>query len=169
MSDGILPPREGLIPGTWKYRDPSRLGGIVDNPRPAARWSSRYVGMRMIEAHRVLARVPARIMPRQFGTSWPQFRQEAEPIDESDASVVEEHNHVVFGASAEDIARMSQAIEWPMQFLSGDVSAAQDVNLWASQMTVEEFEKIDDGAADVPWAGLSRIAAALNAARIVVR
>src|SRR3954467_6628340 len=52
-----MPPRAGLLPGTWKMIDPSRLGGIVDRPRAPARWSARHVGMRLIEAHRILKRL----------------------------------------------------------------------------------------------------------------
>lgn len=170
MSYGILPPRDGLIPGTWKYVDPSRLGGIVDKPRLPALWTPRHVGMRMIEAHRVLARVPMRILPKQFGTAWPTMPEEDTALIERDsAGFVEERNRVQIGASAGDIARMSEALQWPMQFLSSWPATAADVNRWASQLTEEEFEKIDDGSADVPWDGLRLIAAALVAARVVVR
>jgi hypothetical protein len=166
--DGLLPPREGLIPGTWKYADASRLGGIVDRPRLPARWSARHVGMRMIEAHRILARVPMNIWPKQFGTAWPTVREEKKPLMEQ-ASSGKERNRVQIGASADEIALMSEALSWPMQFLSSWAATAADINRWASQMTVEEFEKVDDGSADVPWDGLRTIAAALNAAGQVVR
>jgi hypothetical protein len=56
-----------------------------------------------------------------------------------------------------------------MQFLSNQSALARDVNLWAWQITEEEFERIDDGDLSVPWSGLQTIADCLNAATEVVR
>jgi hypothetical protein len=166
----IEPPREGLIPGTWKVMDPTRLGSIVDRPRMPSQWTPRHVGMRLIEAHRVLARVPMNLWPKQYGTAWPSFPQEAPALkDRGDRRFVSDRNRTVMGASADEIDRMSEAICWPLQFLSASQLTAADVNLWCSQVTEEEFEKIADGDLSVPWDGLQMIADALNTAGEVVR
>jgi hypothetical protein len=157
-----LPPRDGLIPGTWKMVDPGRLG-LIDRPRLPSVWSSRHVGNRLIEAYRVVARMPARIWPKQFGSAWPEVVREWGDAPRNSRSWNSR------GAGADEIARCSQAISWPLQYLSHRPALARDVNLWASQITEEEFEKIDDGDLSIPWDGLQMIAACLNAAKEVVR
>lgn len=158
----LAPPREGLIPGTWKMMDPSRIGGIVDQPRRPLRWNPRHVGMRLIEAHRTLKYLPMNLRPAAVKTAWPMHDQE--PVE----GAVEEGN-VKVDPSAEQIALMEQAICWPMRFLGESMLSAGDVNRWAGQLTVEEFEKIEDGHHSVPWHELRAIAGALNAAREIVR
>ncbi|MDA4834838.1 hypothetical protein NY536_25715, partial [Enterobacter hormaechei] len=68
-------------------------------------------------------------------------------------------------ASADEMARCTEAIAWPLQFLSARGEIARDVNYWAAELTEEEFERIDDGDLRVPWDALQMIADALNAAR----
>ncbi|MGC2778050.1 MAG: hypothetical protein WA418_20675, partial [Bradyrhizobium sp.] len=126
-----LPPRDGLIPGTWRMIDPARLGGVVDRPRAPTRWTGRHVGMRLIEAHRTLKRLPMNTRPASMKTAWPVH--EVEPIE----GTVEEGSVKVDPTSVE-IGLMEQAIGWPMQFLSSEPAKASDVNLWASQVKVEE-------------------------------
>jgi hypothetical protein len=151
----LEPPREGLIPGTWKVMDPTRLGGIVDRPRLHSRWTPRHVGMRLIEAHRTLTRLPGGGASIQ-SAPWPMYELEVAPPPAQNARLL---------ATADEIARMEQAITWPMQFLSAEPAKARDVNLWASQLTVEEFEKVEDGDNKVPWEALQMIAECLDAAR----
>lgn len=164
-----LPPRDGLIPGTYRMVDPSRQTGIVDRPRLPTRWTARHVGMRLIEAHRIVARMPGNIWPKQYGTAWPVFRQEMALADRDATFVRERNSRINIGAGADEIARTGEALCWPLQFLSATPDVARDVNLWASQITEEEFENIDDGDLAVPWEGLQMIADCLNAANEVVR
>jgi hypothetical protein len=174
--DEMVPPREGLILGTFKVMDPSRIGGILDRPRAPTVWTSRHVGNRLIEAHRILKRLPDRIGPATGGAAWPAFRQEMiEEVTKVGASAFAARANVKIKATAEEIALMNEAIGWPLQFLA-DFKAgrnyawlAADVNLWASQTTVEEFEKVKDGAKSVPWDALRLVAAGLNAAKEEVR
>lgn len=166
-SAGGAPPRDGLIPGTFKLVDVSRLGQIVDRPRLPAVWTARHVGMRLIEAHRVVARIPANILPKQFGAAWPAYRHEfgEQVIQAGAGNLFRGRNAVYRGASADEMARCTEAIAWPLQFLSAMSSAARDVNYWAAELTEEEFERIDDGDPRAPWDALQMIADALNAAR----
>lgn len=136
--------------------DPTRVGGIVDRPRAPAHWTPRHVGMRLIEAHRILKRLPMNTRPASMKTAWPI--SEPEPVEG-----IEEQNVKVEPTSIE-IARMEQAIAWPWQFISDEPWKCSDVNNWASQMKEEEFDKIDDGHKSLPWEALQLIAAALNAA-----
>jgi hypothetical protein len=163
------PPRDGLIPGTFRLLDPTRVGGIVDRPRAPRVWTGRHVGARLIEAHKVLARLPATIGPKEFGKAWPAYKHEfGEQVLQAGAgTLLFGRNAPLRGATADEVARMSEAIYWPMQFadlfLSGE---AADVNAWAADTTEEEFEHDSKGA---PWSALWRIAEALNAAREIVR
>ncbi|WP_316172112.1 MULTISPECIES: hypothetical protein [unclassified Bradyrhizobium] len=160
-TDLPMPPREGLIPGTWKLMDPSRLGGVVDRPRAPERWTPRHVGNRLIEAHRTLKRLPIKIRPASVKTAWPVFEQE--PVDS------DEDEHVKVDATAAEIELMEDAIGWPMRFLPAVFASAGDVNRWASQLKVEEFEKVEDGHHSVPWHELRAIADGLNRAGEAVR
>lgn len=166
-SAGDAPPREGLIPGTFKLVDVARLGQIVDRPRLPVVWTARHVGLRLIEAHRVVARIPANILPKQFGAAWPAYRHEfgEQVIQAGAGNLFRGRNAVYRGASADEMARCTEAIAWPLQFLSARGEIARDVNYWAAELTEEEFERIDDGDLRVPWDALQMIADALNAAR----
>lgn len=163
-----MPPREGLIPGTFKLVDPSRLGAVLDRPRLPKAWTAKHVGHRLIEAHRVLARMPATIWPKEYGAAWPDYRREwGELVVQAGAGVLHlNRSGRARGATADEVARMNEAISWPLQFLANHGYLAADVNLWAAETSEEEFENDGRGA---PWEALRIIADALNAAKEVVR
>lgn len=168
VAEQLAPPREGLIPGTYRVMDPSRVGSIVDRPRLPKAWTARHVGVRLIEAHRVLGRIPARIWPAEFGAAWPSYRHEfgEQVIQAGAGTLFSGRSPRPRGASAEEMARMSEAICWPMQFLAHDRAMAADLNWWAFDTATDDFE-FDSRSA--PWDALQFIASALNAAREPVR
>jgi hypothetical protein len=163
----IPPPREGLIPGTYKVMDPRRFSLSLLNPDPLpTRWTSRHVGTRLIEAHDVLRRMPASIWPKGYGAAWPAYKYEqGELAVQAGAGTLQMgRNLIVRTASAEEVARMSEALDWIMQFLSGcNYWSLAALNGWASSTEATPDDK------DAPTELLEFIAAALNAAKEVVR
>jgi hypothetical protein len=161
------PPREGLIPGTFTVMDPARIGTIVDRPRLPKVWTATYVGARLIEAHKVLLRLPASIWPKGYGAAWPLYKIEAgEAAIQAGAGTLAIGRHSrPRTASADAVARMNEAISWPMQYLSNRPGAAYDVNSWAADAA---FDQMDFDARSAPWVSLQIIADALNAAKEVV-
>lgn len=164
----LPPPREGLIPGTFKLVDPSRLGGVIDRARLPKAWTARHVGTRLIEAHRVLGRIPMRIWPAEYGSAWPAHQSEfSDQVVQAGAGTLfsSRRSAPPRGASAEEMARCTQAISWPLQFLMHDRAAAADLNWWAFDTATDDFE-FDSRSA--PWKTLQFIADALNAQHEVV-
>jgi len=162
--DTIEPPREGLIPGTFKIIDPSRLGaGLLDaDPLPAV-WTWRYVGVRLIEAHAVIRRLPATIWPKGYGAAWPAYKFEAGElaVQAGAGTLAMGRNIIVRTASVDEIARANEAIAWPLQFLHSEIWAAQAVNTWA----MDDDADPDTGPEDL----LQFMADKLNAAKEPVR
>lgn len=157
------PPREGLIPGTYRMVDPARLASLLDpDPLPPT-WTAEHVGKRLIEAHAVLNRVPMKLAPAGYGAMWPAYRHEAgELAHQAGAGTLAiGRNVIVRTASADEVARMNEALQWPMQFLGATPHAAEYVNWWASHSEPQEEDR--------PTSYLQIIADALNAAKEVVR
>jgi hypothetical protein len=167
-NEEVLPPREGLMPGTFKLMDPTRLGTIIDRPRLPKVWTAAYVGARLIEAHKILLRLPGTIWPKGYGTAWPLYKVEAgeAAIQYGAGTLASLSMPRPRGASADAVARMNEAISWPMQFLSNRPGAAADVNYWAADAA---FDQMDFDARSAPWVSLQVIADALNAANEPVR
>lgn len=158
------PPREGLIPGTYSLSDPDRIGQLLDRPRLPTVWKATYVGVRLIEAFRVLNKTPGTIWPKGFGAAWPAYKIEAgeAAIQAGAGTLAMGRNSIRVAPSSEAVARMNEAISWPMQFLSHRPGAAADVNNWADQAA---WDQMDFDARSAPWVELQIIADALNAAR----
>jgi hypothetical protein len=167
-AEQLAPPREGLIPGTFRLMDPERIGGIVDRPRLPKAWTARQVGIRLIEAHRVLGRIPTNVWPKEYGAAWPSYQSDFSDhvIQAGAGTLFSNRRSPPRGASAEEMARMSEAICWPMQFLSHNRTMAADLNWWAFDTATDDFEF---DARSAPWEALQFIANALNAANEVVR
>jgi len=162
------PPREGLIPGTFTVMDPARAGRLIDRPRTPKVWTASYVGARLIEAHKILMRLPGSIWPKGYGAAWPVYKVEAgEAAIQAGAGTLAIGRHSrPRTASADAVARMTESISWPMQFLANRKGAAADVNYWAADAA---WDQMDFDSRNAPWVELQIIADALNAAKEVVR
>lgn len=165
-SDAVaLPPRDGLIEGTYEVWDPVRAEArrLLLNPDPLPRsWTADHVGKRLIEAHEVLRRIPMNIWPQGYSALWPEYTHDAgELAIQAGAGTLElGRNIIIKGASAIELARMNEALLWPIQFLSiNNAWALSTLNTWASDPRDEE----------APRNLLQTIADFLNAANEVVR
>lgn len=140
-------PRPGLV-GYTPCRQP-----LVDAPPLPKAWTAAHVGVRLIEAHKVLMRLPASIWPKGFGAAWPLYKTEASEEQDLD-------RRPRLAPSAEAVARMNEAVCWPLQFLSNRPGAAADLNEWAMEAA---WGQMDFDARAAPWTSLQLIATALNA------
>lgn len=159
------PPREGLIPGTYRVLDPSRFALLDAEPLPPT-WTARHVGTRLIEAHDVLSRLPMSIWPKGYGAMWPAYSHDAgELAIQAGAGTLElGRNAVLKCASSVEVARMNESLQWAIQYLSHcNAWSLGALNYWAS------LPDADPDAKDAPTDLLEFIAAALNAAKEVVR
>ncbi|MGY3588043.1 hypothetical protein [Bradyrhizobium sp. USDA 4350] len=161
------PPREGLIPGQYRYVDPDRLGlNLLDaDPLPPS-WTPRHVGKRLIEAHDVLRRLPMNVRPQGYSALWPEYTHDfGELVVQAGAQTIAMgRNSVLKVASADEVARMNEALEWIVRFVTRmNAWAAGYLNSWASD---RDATPDDDGA---PHDLLKFIADALNEANEVVR
>jgi len=169
LSDTVdaAPPREGLIPGTYKVVDPDRLclNLLDDEPLPAS-WTPRHVGKRFIEAHDVLRRLPMNVRPQGYSALWPEYTFEpGELAIQAGAETLAIGRNVVFRtASASEVARMSQALEWIVRYLTRcNAWSLVYLNQWASSRDATPDDK------DAPVDLLEFIAAALNEAKEPVK
>lgn len=160
------PPREGLIPGTYRLIDPDRYAGSLLDPDPLPPvWTGRYVGRRLVEAMDVLRRAPERVGPKSYGAAWPSYRHEAgeHAVQAGAGTLAIGRNIVIRSVGADEAARAAEALQWPLQYLSHcNAWALLALNDWAA-----------DQEADAPPASVASmlefIANALNAAKEPVR
>jgi hypothetical protein len=168
----LSPPREGLIPGTYRLIDPARLDParlsfslLDDEPLPPA-WNARHVGRRLIEAHDVLRRLPMNVRPQGYSALWPEYQHTAGElaIQAGAQTLAIGRNAIIKTASSDEVARMNEALGWPIQFLAhANFWALSALNNWASNRDATP----DDP--DAPDDMLKFIAEALNAAREPVK
>ena len=163
------PPREGLIPGTYKVLPLDRLrSGLLDKDPLPPRWTARHVGNRLIEAMDVLRITPIGDGPKSYGAAWPAYRNEGvELAYQAGAGTLDiGRNRIVRVASAEEVARANQALQWPMQFL-------MHCNAWAlghlTRWAIAAAQGEEDRDENPPEGLLKFIAEALNAAKEPVR
>ena len=160
------PPREGLIPGTYRIVDPDRLGVLLDpDPLPPI-WTPRHVGARLIEAMEVLQCSPGRVGPKGYGAMWPAYRHESgELAHQAGAGTLAIGRNVVRRTvGADEAARANEALLWPMQFLNHvNAWALLALNYWASDPEATPEDE------DAPRDMLKFIADCLNAAKEPVR
>lgn len=150
------PARAGLMPGDYRLMPASES---ADQARAPQRWTADYVGRRMIDAHAVLRRLPMTTRPKEFGSVMPAYVHEGvELAYQAGAGTLHMgRNRVIGGTSADDVARMNEALAWPMQFLKHDADAARKVNEWAfwEPMDREEAGGRPDYALEIITKGLN--------------
>jgi hypothetical protein len=158
--------RDDLVPGDYRVVDPKRLGQLLDAPAPPKRWTGYYVGQRMAEAHATLRRLPMTVRPKEHASMWPNYRHEGvEWAHQASTGSLSDRNRVIRGTSADEVARMNEALAWPMEYLGGRPELAHAVNEWAFWERIDP----DECEADRFNEGLDIIAAALNRRKVVVR
>jgi hypothetical protein len=114
-----VPPAFELVPGdSWHP-----LSGQQAPQYVPPSWIGPHVGLRLVEALRVLRRVPMNGHPREFGNSWPQYaikfseRSQYEDDEEWKRDQASERNQIRPRPSSVEISRMELAIGWPIQYL----------------------------------------------------
>lgn len=165
----LPPPREGLIPGTYTYRDPATLAPLLDaEPLPKS-WTAYHVGRRLIDAHATLRCMPERGKPKGYGALWPAYKNEAGElaIQAGAGTLFLGRNRVRRVPSGDEVALMEEALTWVGQFLSGSNAWARIALIsWAESRHRDE-DPFDDPSTPIEL--LEFIANALNAERRVVR
>lgn len=134
-------------------------------------WTAEHVGNRLIEAARVIGRMPT---PRGTKSGmWPAYQTQTEA---ELRQLVNEHmlsgtinqyyatlNRVRIPPSSHEIARMEEAIGWPGKYLLGDPDLPPIVTFWAHK------SQMDDEAPPPIRVGLRMIARGLRRDRVRVR
>lgn len=165
------------------------IGRTDAQPRRAARelpttWTLIHVLDRLEEAFTVLAALPARTRPKQYGNAMPTPVQERmsfkDLIDMSESGELEQmeadRNRVRLAVTAAQVTRMDEALRWPAQYLADRPEMAKAVSLralWAAMRTDIrkrcERRGIDHTAFNAHWqAGAKIITATLIARRVPV-
>lgn len=141
---------------------------ILDQGVPD-RWTEAFVGERLVDAFRVLDRMPNPGISRKLGF-WPEsgdFITRAELNEHMKAGTLgmfyASRNHVRIPPSSHEIARMEEAIGWPAKYLKADPQLAGIVNFWALDADVY------DEAPPPVRVGLRLIAKGLRRDRVTVR
>jgi hypothetical protein len=134
---------------------PAFLSLLDEHPIPPE-WTARHVGVRLIDADRVIRSLPERIGPKSFGRAWPAYVNDEEPEEVADGR--RRPKPTPF-----DIARAEEAVSWPIQFLSNQPGYALGaLAYWASRAETPDEE-------NTPTELLEIICSALNAAKEPVR
>lgn len=147
-------------------------------------WTLIHTLDRLEEAFAVLASMPARRGPKQYGNAMPTPVQERmsfkDLIDMSATGELEQmeadRNRVRLAATSAQVSRMDQALSWPVQFLSDRPELAKAVSLralWAAMRTDIrkrcERRGMDHDLFNRQWQdGVKIIAATLIARRVPV-
>ena len=108
-----------------------------DGVLPAA-WTPDHVARRLVEAFRILDRLPRIATPRQAGNHWPRHRVEwADQLAQAELPAAERRdremarNALAFRPSGGEIARMDAALEWLRDLRALDPGLALVTSLWA--------------------------------------
>lgn len=159
------PDRPGLLPGDFRLVDRPQPDAGVDRTVPKI-WDARYVGVRMVEAHAVLRRLPMVTRPKEFGANWPEYiHQGVELAYQAGAGTLHQNRgRQIRGTSAEEVARMNEALAWPLQYLNDSHAHAWAVNEWAFEAGLDDEVRLDALANEA----LEHIAAKLNAGKVKV-
>lgn len=157
--------RPGLEPGDYRLVD--RSPHDIDRYRPPQQWTARHVGLRLVEAHDVLRRLPMTTGPKAEGSNWPEYIHEAGElaIQAGAGTLWLGRKRVRLSTTADEIARMHEVLGWLLEFQA----IAPALNAWAFDAAIG---RRDGGADDPPKAFISdlqMIADALNARGVVVR
>ena len=133
--------------------DPALRGhllGVVGEAAPAHRgrratreippqWTQIHVLDRLEEAYRVLAGMPVVAGPKQYGNGMPTVVQERmtnkDWIDLYESGEIdqmqEDRNRVRLAATSAEVTRMSQALDWPAEYLKDRPELARAISLRA--------------------------------------
>lgn len=176
---------KGLLPGQV---DPERAARLLreDEARrrgdylPPEVWDMGHVSYRLVEAMRTVLAMPVTVWPREFGTAWPSYtHDQADRNAQQEGGVLElrhsEQNRVRRIPSSIEIARMDEALAWPMQHLGHDDRIARCV-VWGAMTKArrrddEVWERL--GLSKSTYyrfrtVGLTHIARALHRAKVPV-
>lgn len=103
-------------------------------------WSVARVMDRIEEGYTTLGRLPMRVWPKAYGNAMPgYFHEHADLVGqvatgELERTLLERNDYKLRGATSGEIARMEQALAWPMEFLRDRPELARSVclnALWA--------------------------------------
>lgn len=158
-----IPARDGLLAGDFRLID--RSPDDFDAFRLPKQWTADYVAKRLADAHAVLRRLPMTTRPKEFGAIWPEYVHAAgELAYQAGAGTLHMgKGRAIRGTSADDVARMNEALAWPMTYLKGSPPHAAAVNDWAYWSGLDG-DPLDNFARQ----GLEFIAASLNRGRVKV-
>lgn len=155
--------RPGLLPGDYRLLNSSP--DDFDAYRAPKKWTGKYIGTRLADAHATLRRLPMSTRPKEFGAIWPEYVHAAGELalQAGSGTLMLGRNRIIGGTSAADLARMHEALAWPMQFLSSNPVHARAVNEWAYWSQI-------DGATQDAFVdeALTHIAAHLNVRKVPV-
>ena len=156
-------------------------GPAVEARAAGMAWSVLHVADRLKEAFETLYRLPMALLPKSFGSAMPAYvydrgdlnsQMETRELDRT----LSDRNRVRLTASAAEIARMEQALFWPMEFLGDAPAEARAVLMFAaweargvSPARAAARAKLDLAAAGRErMAGLATISASLIKRRVPV-
>jgi hypothetical protein len=87
-------------------------------------WTGPHVGVRLVEALRVVQLLPARRGPQEYGNNWPawlvEWQDQLAQLEQEQAErdlAHRQQNRVRVLPTATEIMRMEQAIVWPARYL----------------------------------------------------
>lgn len=124
----------------WRAdRDEKALQSLrkrATRPRDEPRiWTHEIVGRRLVDALRTLRRLPARTGPAGYGSTMPEILRDwadklaqLENPDNSRIGV-----RVTRSVTSAELARMEEALSWPLRYLADDPLAGRLVWAWAAQ------------------------------------
>lgn len=136
--------RAGLLPGDFRLVD--RVDDF-DLYRPPKDWTALHVADRTAEAHRILRRLPMTTHPKAFGSAMPEYVHEGvELAYQAGAGNLHQGKRMIRGTSADEVARMNEALGWPLTYLNNSPRLARALNEWASDQAVGECWPLDGAA-----------------------
>lgn len=102
-------------------------------------WTQVHVLDRLEEAFAVLATLPAKTRPKQFGNAMPTPVRERPSLKDllemDEAGQLEERNRVRLAPTTAQITRMEEALRWPFEHLADEPELARALSLralWAA-------------------------------------
>lgn len=158
-----IPARAGLLPGDFRL-----IPKIDDFDRYRAPkdWTSAHVAERMVEAFRVIHRLPMVTRPKAFGAMWPEYIHEGvELAYQAGAGTLHQNRgRMIRGTSADEVARMNDALAWPLTYLTSERRLARALNEWAFDQSIGDGSPLDHDALEAATV----IADRLNKAKVKV-
>ncbi len=131
------------------------------------KWTAERVGERLVEAFRVVARIPNSTRPGGFKNSMPAYTHDAGDLNMQVGSgaiidTYNEHNRVRIQPSTQEITLMEQAISWPMEYFKNDKMLALAVTGWAEDVVWNRRSTASFGPPPVVLEALQILADDLN-------